>query len=153
MIPIGAETPQAIRLLIPWLALGHGTFNSLVMLLFCYQGWLGHVIRRHRLADAPAPLPVVRRHRRQGPWLVMLGWTGFVAGMVIVLLDKGKVVTPHPLHFSLGLSIVLTQGGAWLASRKIAGRGPEGRSRHRLLGILILCLYPIQVIVGLGVLL
>lgn len=153
MIPIGAETPQAIRLLIPWLALGHGTFNSLVMLFFCYQGWLGHVIRRHRLAEIPAPLPVVRRHRRQGPWLVMLGWTGFVVGMTIALLDKGKVVTPHPLHFSLGLSIVLTQGGAWLASRKITGSGPEGRSRHRLLGILLLCLYPIQVIVGLGVLL
>ncbi|OGQ85458.1 MAG: hypothetical protein A2512_00450 [Deltaproteobacteria bacterium RIFOXYD12_FULL_56_24] len=152
MIPIGAETPQAIRLLIPWLALGHGTFNSLVMLFFCYQGWLGYVIRHHRLTDAPAPLPVMRRHRRQGPWLVMLGWTGFVAGMVIVLLDKGKVMT-YPLHFSLGLAIVLIQGGAWAASRRIKGRGPEGRNRHRLMGILLLCLYPIQIIIGLGILL
>lgn len=153
MIPIGTETPQAIRLMIPWLALGHGTFNALVMLLFCYQGWLGHVIRRHRLADTPVPLPVMRRHRWQGPRLVVLGWTGFVAGLVIVLFDKGRVVTPHPLHFSLGLSIVLTQGCAWAASRRITGRGPEGRSRHRLLGILILCLYPVQVLVGLGILL
>jgi len=153
MIPIGIDAPQAIRQLIPWLALGHGIFNSLVMLFFCYQGWLGHVIRRHRLAHAPAPLPVVRRHRRQGPWLVVLGWTGFVAGTVLVLIDKGRAGTPHPLHFSIGLAIVLTQGGAWAASRKITGRGPEGRSRHRLLGILVLCLYPVQVMVGLGILL
>ncbi|MFA7383287.1 MAG: DUF4079 family protein [Desulfurivibrionaceae bacterium] len=152
MIPVSAEPQQAIRLLIPWLALGHGTFNSLVMLFFCYQGWLGHVIRRHRLADAPMPLPVVRRHRRQGPWLVILGWSGFIAGMLIVLLDKGSLLT-YPLHFSLGLTIVLTQGGAWAASRRIKRRGPESRSRHRLLGILLLCLYPIQIIVGLGVLL
>jgi len=153
MIPIGTEIPQAIRLMIPWLALGHGIFNALVMFFFCYQGWLGHVIRRHRLAGAPAPLSVVRRHRWQGPWFVVLGWAGFVAGTVIVLIDKGRVVTPHPLHFSLGLTIVLVLGGAWIASRKIMGRGPEGRSRHCLLGILLLCLYPVQVVVGLGILL
>jgi len=153
MLPLGAELPQAIRLLIPWLAVGHGIFNALVMLLFCYQGWLGHVILRHRLAGVPVPWPVVRRHRRQGPWLVVLGCTGFVAGTVIVFLDKGRMVTPHPLHFSLGLAIVLTLTGVWAASRKITGRGPEGRSYHRLLGILLLCLYPVQAVVGLGILL
>jgi hypothetical protein len=81
-----------------------------------------------------------------------LGWTGFVVGLVLVLIDKGVVVA-YPLHFSLGLTIVLTLAGVWAASRKITGRGPEGRSRHRLLGILLLCLYPVQVIVGLGILL
>ena len=150
MIPIGTDAPQAIRLMIPWFALGHGIFNSLVMLFFCYQGWLGHVIRRQRLAGGPAPLPVVRRHRRQGSWLVVFGWAGFFAGTVIALIDKGRVVTPHPLHFSLGLAMVLTLGGAWIASRQITGRGPEGRGCHRLLGILLLCLYPVQVMVGLG---
>jgi hypothetical protein len=138
--------------MISWLALGHGVFNSLVALFFCYQGWLGHIVRRHRLTGAAPPLSVVRRHRRQGPWLVGLGWTGFVVGLVLVLIDKGVVVA-YPLHFSLGLTIVLTLAGVWAASRKITGRGPEGRSRHRLLGILLLCLYPVQVIVGLGILL
>lgn len=152
MIPIGAEAPQALRLMIPWLALGHGLFNALVLLFFCYQGWLGHVVRRQRLAGAPAPVPVVRRHRRFGPRLVVLGWVGFAAGLAIVLVDKGRVVA-HPLHFSLGLAIVLTQGGAWAASRTIKGRGPEGRGRHRRLGILLLCLYPVQAVVGLGILL
>jgi peptidoglycan/LPS O-acetylase OafA/YrhL len=152
MIPIGAETPQAVRGMLPWLALGHGIFNALVMLCFCCQGWLGHVIRRSRLAGGPAPLPMVRRHRRFGPWLVVLGWAGFLAGLIIVLIDEGRVAE-HPLHFSLGLVIVLTQAGAFAASRKIRGRGPEGRGLHRLLGILILCLYPVQVFVGLGILL
>lgn len=152
MIPIGAEAPQSIRQMIPWLALGHGIFNALVLLCFCYQGWLGHGIRSNRLAGAPAPLSVVRRHRRLGPWLVVLGWAGFLAGVLIVLIDEGRVAE-HPLHFSLGLAIVLTQTGAFAASRKIRGRGPEGRARHRLLGILILCLYPVQVFVGLGILL
>ena len=152
MIPIGAEAPQTIRQLIPWLALGHGIFNALVLLCFCYQGWLGHGIRRNRLAGAPATLPVVRRHRQNGPWLVVLGWSGFLAGVIIVLIDEGRVAE-HPLHFSLGLAIVLAQGGAWAASRNIRGRGPAGRGLHRLLGILVLCLYPVQVLVGLGILL
>jgi hypothetical protein len=152
MIPIGAAAPQALRQMLPWLALGHGLFNALVMLFFCYQGWLGHVIRRSRLAGGPPPLPVVRRHRWLGPRLVLLGLAGFLAGLLVVLVDEGRVAE-HPLHFGLGLAIVLAQAGAFAASRHIRGRGPAGRGRHRLLGILILCLYPVQVIVGLGILL
>ncbi|MBI5558153.1 MAG: DUF4079 family protein [Deltaproteobacteria bacterium] len=152
MIPIGAETPQAIRQIIPWLALGHGIFNALVMLFFCYQGWLGHVIRVNRLAGGPPPLPAVRRHRRFGPWLVVLGWSGFMAGLLIVLIDKGRVAA-YPLHFSLGFSIVLAQAAAWGVSRKIKGRGLTGRAPHRLLGMLILSLYPLQVLIGLAILL
>jgi hypothetical protein len=152
MIPFGAEAPPAVRQIIPWLALGHGIFNTLVMCCFCYQGWLGHVIRRHRLAGTRTPLPVVRRHRRFGPWLAGLGCAGFFAGLSLVVIDQGKVVA-YPLHFSLGLALILTQVAAWAVSRKIKGSGAGGRSLHRLLGILILCLYPVQVFVGLGVLL
>lgn len=151
MISIDAETQLSVRMMIPWFALGHGIFNSLVMFLFCYQGWMGHVIRRNRLAGVSAPLPVVRRHRQFGPWLVALGCAGFLAGLVLVVIDKGRVME-YFLHFSLGLAIVLAQGGAWVVSRKIKGRGPTGRSLHRILGIFILCLYPAQVIVGLSIL-
>lgn len=152
MIPIGAELPLMARKMIPWLALGHGIFNGLVMLFFCGQGWLGHIVRRHRLDEAPVPAGAVRRHRRFGPWLVILGWAGFLVGLLIALADKGKVLV-YPLHFNLGVAIVLIQTGAWLLSRRIKVGAPEGRAGHRLLGILLLCLYPVQVIVGLGILL
>ena len=152
MIPVGPEAPAAIRQIMPWLALGHGIFNTLVMAGFCYQGWLGHVIRRSRLAGARPPLPVVRRHRRLGPWLVLLGPAGFFAGLLLAVIDQGRVMA-YPLHFSLGLALILAQGAAWTVSRKIKVSGAEGRGLHRSLGILILCLYPVQAFAGLGVLL
>ncbi|MEW6520891.1 MAG: DUF4079 family protein [Thermodesulfobacteriota bacterium] len=148
----GAETQQVIRQMMPWLALGHGIFNVLVMVCFWYQGWLGHVVRRHRLAGEAPPLQTVRRHRRLGPWLVVSAAAGFLAGVLLVLLDRGRVIV-YPLHFSLGLTLILVQGAAWAASRRIRARDAAGRGRHRLLGILILCLYPLQVLAGLGVLL
>ncbi|MHB8790558.1 MAG: DUF4079 family protein [Desulfobulbaceae bacterium] len=149
---LGADIPQALRQMLPWFALGHGIFNGVVMLLFCYQGWLGHLIRRQRLAGAAAPLTAVRRHRRAGPLLVMLGAAGFLAGLLLVMIDKGKVIS-FPLHFSLGLAIVLTQTAAYIVSRKIRAREATGRQFHRLLGIVILSLYPVQALAGLAILL
>jgi hypothetical protein len=46
--------------------LAHGTFNSLVMLLFIRQGWLGLQIRKNRLSGTPL-VPAIKRHRRTGP--------------------------------------------------------------------------------------
>ncbi|MFZ5798987.1 MAG: DUF4079 family protein [Desulfobulbus sp.] len=138
--------------MLPWLALGHGIYNGVVMLLFGYQGWLGHLIRRQRRAGASPPMTAVRRHRRNGPILVVLGAAGFLAGLLLVLLDKGEIIA-FPLHFGLGLAIVFAQLGAYAVSRTIRARAEAGRGLHRLLGIAILCLYPIQALVGLALLL
>lgn len=152
MVPLGADIPLALRQMLPWFALGHGIFNTVVMLLFCYQGWLGHRIRSQRMAGASPPLTAVRRHRRAGPLLVILGAVGFFVGLTLVVVDKGKVIA-FPLHFSLGLAIVLTQAAAYIVSRGIRAREATGRQLHRLLGIAILSLYPVQILAGLAILL
>lgn len=152
MIPVAADVPLMVRQMIPWFALGHGVFNAIVMLLFCHQGWLGHLIRRQRMAGAVPPLAAVRRHRRTGPLLVALSAAGFLAGLILVIVDEGKVVA-YPLHFSLGLAIVLTQVAAYIVSRTIRAREATGRQLHRILGITTLCLFPVQTIAGLAILL
>jgi hypothetical protein len=152
MIPLGPELPQTLRQLVPWLALGHGTLHGVLLLLFLYQGWLGHRIRRARRAGDLLPRTAVARHRRNGPLLAGFCLLGFVAGLVIVLLDKGRTGV-YPLHLLLGLTIVLAVGGAFLLSRKIRAGEVAWRGGHRWLGILILCLYPLQVVLGLSILL
>jgi hypothetical protein len=152
MIPIGPELPSTLRQLIPWLALGHGGLHCMLLLFFFYQGWLGHLVRRARKAGTPLPRAAVARHRRNGPLLAGLCLFGFVAGLFIVLLDKGSIGA-YPLHLFLGLAIVLAVGGAFFLSRRIRAGEAAWREGHRRLGILILCLYPLQVLLGLSILL
>lgn len=152
MIPIGQELPQALRQLIPWLALGHGIFHGGLLLLFYYQGWLGRRIRQERLAGAAPPLTAVHRHRRNGPRLALLCLLGFAAGPFIVLLNWGRIGV-YPIHLFLGTAIILTVGGAYFLSRRIKVGDSAWRAWHRRLGIIILLLYPLQVLMGLGILL
>lgn len=152
MSPAGEVTPSLIRLIIPWLAFGHGVFNFGLMLLFFYQGWLGFAIRKARITNAPAPHVVVRRHRKAGPVLAILGTTGFLAGILIVLIDKGKLFE-YPLHFFTGLFIILCLGTTYYISQSIKTRDSAYRNPHRAVGILILCVYPIQSLLGLSILL
>lgn len=152
MIPIGQELPQAIRQLVPWLALGHGILHGALLLLFYHQGWLGHLIRRARRAGTSPPPAELRRHRRNGPRLAFLCLLGYAAGPFIVLLDWGRIGV-YPLHLFLGTAIILAVGGAYFLSRRIKAGDSAWRDWHRRLGITILLLYPLQVLLGLAVLL
>jgi len=50
----------------------HGSFNSLMFILFCYQGWLGLKVRIAR-NEGRYPIPtVIKRHRKAGPFLAGL---------------------------------------------------------------------------------
>jgi hypothetical protein len=138
--------------LVPWLALGHGIFNALVLALFCYQGWLGLAIRRARKAGAPLPFVAVRRHRRSGPVLAVLGLAGFLAGLILVILDKGRLVE-YPLHFLAGLAIVIVIGLLYVQSRKIKGADSPYRNSHFRLGIALIVLFLVQSVLGVGILL
>lgn len=152
MSPAGEVTPSLIRLIIPWLALGHGVFNCVLMLLFFYQAWLGLAIRKARITYTPAPHVVVRRHRKTGPVLAILGTIGFLAGILIVLIDKGKLFE-YPLHFFMGLVIVLCLGATYYISLRIKTQDSAYRNPHRAIGILMLCVYPIQSLLGLSIIL
>lgn len=151
MIPMGDDLPQAARALVPWLKLAHGLFNGALLVLFFSQGWLGHCIRRERRAGLPASRALAGRHRRIGPLLAALCPLGFFAGMLLVLMDRGRIGV-YPLHLFLGLAIVLAVGGVYSVSRKISAGDGAWRDLHRQLGILVLGLYSIQALLGLGIL-
>ena len=86
---------------IAYFKLAHGFFNLCMMALFCYQGWMGFLIRQARTSGTPMPLDTVRRHRKAGPVFALWGVVGYIAGIVVVVLDKGRVFE-YPLHFLTG---------------------------------------------------
>lgn len=148
----GEALPLWARQLIPYLALGHGLFNLLVFGLFIRQGWLGLAIRKARRNGMPPPLAAIRSHRRTGPVAALLGGTGFLAGIVLVFFDKGRLLE-YPLHLLVGGVIVLTLGGLYALSRRIKGADSPYRTPHACLGLLLLVLYLGQCFLGLGILL
>lgn len=136
----------------PWLGLGHGIFMALLLPFFLYQGWLGRLIRRRRLDGTPPSGKAIRRHRRLGLLLVILLVLGFGGGLFVGLLNHGQVGTMY-IHFFLGLAIVLAANGAYATSRKIRVGENHWRRWHLRLGILVLCLYPVQTLLGLAMML
>ena len=129
---------------IEYLKLIHGSFNTLVLLLFLYQGILGLRIRKDRTY-------YIKRHRQIGPVAALLGVSGFFAGMTVVYLDAGKILK-YPIHFMTGLIIASLIITTYLISRKIKGLDKYWRNRHYAVGILIILLYFVQAFLGLGVL-
>jgi len=145
------QYPLIDRQLLADLRLAHGIYNLLVMLLFLYQGWLGFRIRRDRRAHAPLSLPVIKRHRKAGPVLALMGGFGFFAGLTLVLLDTGNVLE-YQLHLFTGLTICVLLIATYRISRDIKGPDSPFRTSHFALGVAILCLYFVNVFLGIGVL-
>ena len=130
----------------------HGIFNIFVFQFFCWQGWLGWTIRRSRkLGLAPVPKNI-RRHRRIGPIIVLLGIVGIVGGF-IVASHQLFVVHHHIIHLSLALILALLIILTFLSSKKIKSIRSPWRSNHAMLGLCLLFLYCIQVAAGLIILL
>lgn len=134
--------------LISYLKLLHGGYNTVVILLFVYQGVLGLRIRK----SEEKPVHIIRRHRKAGPVLAILGILGFIAGMTVVFLDKGRILK-YPFHFITGLTIASLIITTFIISRKIKGPEPYWRNRHYALGIAIISFYFFQAFLGLGILL
>jgi hypothetical protein len=130
----------------------HGFFNLSVMALFCWQAWLGYRIRQARQEGAPVPFDVVKRHRRFGPVLAFGGMLGFLAGAVLIAVDKGRIIE-YPAHFLVGSAIAVTILTLYLLSRRIKGPESPYRDPHFAAGMLLLVLYLAQVLLGLAILL
>jgi hypothetical protein len=143
--------PLIDRHLLSSLRLVHAGFNSFVTVLFFYHARLGIAIRRARKAHGPLPFPLIKRHRRGGPLLAALGIAGFCIGFTLVMLDSGKVLQ-FPYHFFTACTIVLCLITTFVLSRRIKGPDSPYRTPHFYLGIAILCLYLIEVFLGVGVL-
>jgi hypothetical protein len=122
------------------------------MILFLYQGWCGLKIRKERIKGGTRDFSVIKSHRKNGPILSLLGLLGFLAGLFLVYLDKGHWMT-YPLHFFVGLVLVLILGITYLLSRNIKGAGTfSARTTHMVMGFSLLGLYVVQVFIGLDVL-
>jgi hypothetical protein len=132
---------------IAYLKYAHGSFNTLMFLLFLYQGSLGLKIRSQRLTGGPLSVEAVRRHRKAGPVLAPLGVMGFLAGLGLVYLDH-KHALEYPIHFLVGAAIALSIISTFFVSRKIRGPGSAWRRPHLALGVLILFLYSVQLLLG-----
>jgi hypothetical protein len=136
------------KALISDLKLVHGSYNSVMMLLFLYQGSLGLKIRRERKAGNKPPFNTIKRHRHIGPLLAPLGVLGFFAGVALALLDYGDLLK-NTLHFIVGLLLACSITTTYVVSKQIRGPESPARNLHFRLGLFILCLYPIQVFLGL----
>jgi hypothetical protein len=133
------------------LRLVHGSFNMMVVLGFLYQGFLGLRIRKKRTAETPDPKRI-RRHRKMGPYLVVLGVMGFLAGKTLVYLEH-KHFLEYPLHYTVGAIIAILLIITLIISKKIRGSASGWRTLHFSIVMVIIALYLIQVILGLGILL
>lgn len=131
----------------------HGSYNTLMFLFFCYQGWLGLLIRRRRLRGGVFPGAEVLRHRKAGPVLAVLGTVGFFAGLALVGVFGKAGLLEHPLHLFTGMVIVLLLGATYAVSRHIRGTELQPREVHFKMGIAILLFYSIEIFLGLGILL
>lgn len=134
------------------LRIGHGAYNAVVVLALITQGWLGLRIRRERKAGGARDFDIVRRHRSRGPLLVLLGILGYVAGAVLIGIDKGHFFE-YPLHNIVGAGIVILLAATFFITRRIKGTEATWRIRHGIVGIGILCLYLVQLFLGLNILL
>jgi hypothetical protein len=137
---------------IAYFKIAHGFFNLCMMALFCYQGWLGYLIRQARSSGAPMPLDTVRRHRKAGPAFALWGGMGYISGILMVLLDKGRVFE-YPLHLLVGSVLAIVLVSLYAVSRRITVKDISSRNIHFGLGMCLLALYVIQVMLGLGILL
>jgi hypothetical protein len=142
-----------LKNIIPYLKLAHGSFNTLMMFLFAYQGWMGLKIRKQRLWLSGAhDFHVVKRHRKTGPVFAFLGCSGYIAGLTIVFIDKGTVLY-YPMHLIFGSAIAVSIITTFFISRRIKGIYSSWRTPHFILGIWIICLYLVQIALGLRILL
>lgn len=138
--------------LLSGLRLFHGLYNTVVIALFLYHGWTGVSIRRARKSGKPLPFAVIRRHRKLGPILAGMGVLGFFIGFSTVILHTGNVLE-YPGHLFTGVAIVMLLLITAFLSRRIKGQDSPYRTPHLIIGCSILCLYLVQMILGIGVLL
>ena len=136
---------------IPSIWYAHGLYNTVVFLLFVWQGWLGSKIRIGRLTGGPPSITVIKRHRKFGPAVILLGIAGFLSGVVIVYIGGGHILA-RPLHFTAGAVLTVSIIAAFFFSRNIKGQSSPWRTLHFAAGTATICLYIIQIYLGIRIL-
>ncbi|HAM53023.1 MAG TPA: hypothetical protein DCP92_20850 [Nitrospiraceae bacterium] len=83
--------------------------------------------------------------------MTVLGPIGYFAGASLVYFDQGHVMK-YPLHFVVGTLITFAIVTTFLISREKKSLDSPLRTYHFVLDMLIICLYVIQVFLGLQIL-
>jgi uncharacterized membrane protein len=86
-----------------------------------------------------------------GPVLTVLGIAGFFAGLTVITLDERNYLE-YWHHLFTGLTIVLLLGVTYYLSKWIKGPDSPYRTPHFVIGIVILCLYLLEALLGVGIL-
>jgi len=136
---------------IAYLKLLHGVYNFTMMVLFLRQCRFGLQIRKGRLDGSP-PFELIKRHRRNGPILAFMGVCGFLSGVILVGIDSGDLLK-YFYHLLVGLALASLIVTMFVVSRQIKGPDPYWRNIHLAIGLLIICVYVVQIFLGLNILL
>jgi hypothetical protein len=128
----------------------HALINLSIFLLFMFQASLGLRIRSARKAASPPAIKAIRLHRRLGPVLVLLGVSGFFSGWIIVFYHYCNLFH-YPLHSLTGLSVALMIMITFYISKNIRGADSHWRTIHFSSGLILLCLYAVQIFLGIGI--
>jgi hypothetical protein len=138
--------------LVSTLQVAHAVFNSALFLAFAFQGLLGWRIRRARVGGVLQDFALVKRHRALGPVLASLLPLGYLAGLITAYLHKGLWVR-YPAHLAVGTALLAVAAALFLVSRGIRGAQSPWRTPHFALGLLLLCVFAVQIFLGLNILL
>lgn len=82
---------------------------------------------------------------------IVMGIAGFFIGMTLVYIEHGNILK-FPYHLAAGSILAVLIFLQFLISKKITQSAAALRNRHFITGIIIVCLYFIQVILGVTVL-
>ena len=132
------------------LQLAHVSFNSALFIAFVYQGVLGWRIRKRRVAGVLQDFNEVKKHRALGPVLATLLPIAYLAGLITVYLHKGLWVR-FPGHLAVGTVLLVVVCSIVLVSRRIRGAQSPWRTPHFALGLLLLCVFLVQIFLGLNI--
>ncbi len=124
----------------------HCIYNILNAISFLYQGYMGYMIRKNRLAGKP-DFSIVKKHRRFGPILIAEFFLGFLLGILVVYTAYGDLIV-YNLHFLIALTLLLGILAAFFVSRKITLKTGLLRNVHAALGAGVLILYIFQIFLG-----
>lgn len=138
------------KVLADYLKIFHGSYNAIMALFFIHLGSLGWRIRKERKVGGKRDFQVIKKHRTRGPVYALLGILGYVAGVVLVYLDKGNLLE-YPRHLTVGAFLVLLILTNYTIAKRIKGATSSWRTPHFMIGLFIILFYLIQIFVGLDI--
>lgn len=140
------ETGKIMESLIFNLPIIHASYNFLMLLLFCYQGFLGVKIKNQR-ARGNLQINAIKIHRKAGPYLAIFGIFGFLSGLAMLHVYTKTFVKYTP-HYFFGVALAILTFITYLISKKIKANSSRLRKAHFITGTVIILSYITQTVTG-----